>query len=117
MVFHFPRAVRSFADEHRAHRMFHVSFYLAHEPPAVGGPSVLEDVLDDVVAVLVLDQYRERVRDLLQDRLLLLVDAVLQDALDHAAPICVRRQLLHLESIGVRNTPCDGSARPAGRGA
>ena len=45
-----------------------------------------------------LNEDRERVLYLFQDDLLLLIDAVLQDALDHTAPVRVHRKLLHLPS-------------------
>ena len=62
----------------------------------VVGPAVLEDVLDDVVAVLVLNQPLRVLVQLLQDRSRLLLGAVLQDPLDHATPVRMRGQSEHL---------------------
>ena len=59
--------------------------------------SVLEDVLNDVVSVLVLQQLVRVLVQLLQDGRRLLRLAVLQDALDHPAAVRVRRERVHLK--------------------
>lgn len=65
--------------------------HLPHQTPPIRGPAMLEHVLDHVVPVLVLNEHGEGVFDLLKDHLLLLIDAVLQDALNHTASVCVHR--------------------------
>lgn len=72
--------------------------HLPHKASPVRGTAMLEHVLDDVVPILVLNQHREGILDFLEDHLLLLVDAMLQDALDHTAPVGVHRQLFDLPS-------------------
>jgi len=57
---------------------------------------VFQDVLDDVVAVLVLQQLVRVLVQLLQDASRLLGRAVLQDALNDAAAVGMRRQGVHL---------------------
>ena len=54
-------------------------------------------MLDDVVAVLVLQQLVRVLVQLLEDGRRLLRLAVLEDALDHAAAVRVRRQRVHLK--------------------
>ena len=60
------------------------------------GLAPVEDVLHHVVAVLVLDQGLDVCVELLQDGGGLLGRAVLQDPLDHPAPVRVGRQVEHL---------------------
>ena len=58
---------------------------------------MLEDVLNDVVAVLVLQQLVRVLVQLLEDGRRLLRLAVLEDALDHSAAVRVRREGIHLK--------------------
>ena len=67
-----------------------------HNETLVLGPAVLQHVLDDVVAVLVLHQALRVLVQLLQDRSRLIQCTVLQDALDHATAVRVCRQGEHL---------------------
>lgn len=60
------------------------------------GPPVLQHMLDDIVAVLVLHKVVDVQHQLLQDGPRLRVRTVLQNALDDAAAVCVRRQREHL---------------------
>ena len=60
------------------------------------GAAVLQHVLDDVVAVLVLHQTLRLLMELRQHAVGLLRRAVLQDALDDAAAVRVRGQVVHL---------------------
>ena len=77
---------------------------LAHDFGLVVGRAVLQHVLDDVVAVLVLHESLGVLQQLLQDRRRLVRHAVLQDPLDHAAAVRVSRQRQHLAHNG-QNTP------------
>ena len=68
----------------------------SHNEALVLGSSVLQDVLDDIVAVLVLHQALRVLVELLQDGSSLLQRTVLQDALDHSTAVRVSRQCEHL---------------------
>ncbi len=57
---------------------------------------VLKHVLNDVISVLVLQQLRRALVQLVQYGQHLFGSAVLQDALDHAATVRVRGQAIHL---------------------
>lgn len=60
--------------------------------------ALTKDMLDDVVAVLILNQLVSVLVELFQNRCSLLRSAVFQDALDHAAAVGVGRQGEHLEN-------------------
>lgn len=69
--------------------------------------AMLQHVLYDVVAVLVLYQLVRVVVQLLEDGLGLFPGTVLQDALDHSAAVGVRRQLVDLRMRLIRNWNCE----------
>ena len=74
----------------------HLAAEFGDDLALVLGASVLEHVLDDIVAVLILDEALRVLMQLLQDGRGLLAGTVLQYALDHAAAVRVRRQREHL---------------------
>ena len=74
----------------------HFASQSSHNEALVLGSAVLQHMLDDVVAVLVLHETLCVLVELLQDGSSLLQCTVLQDALDHTTPVRVCRQGEHL---------------------
>ena len=69
----------------------------AHDLGLVGGLAVVQDVLDDVVAVLVQDQLVSVDEEVGQEDFGLILAAVLQQSLDNSAPVGMARNVESLE--------------------
>lgn len=81
-------------------QIHHFAFDASYDAVLVlGVPSLLQDMLNNIVSELVIRQVVEVLEDRLQDRLGLLVLAVLQDALDHTAAVGVHAELAYSLSL------------------
>ena len=98
-----PHAYTPVAHEGRCDKCKQRTANCLDDGRLVLGQTVLQDVLNDIVSILILSQF-ERVRvNLLQDRDRLLEFAVLQQTLDHATGIAVRAQLTHFADAFVHD--------------